>query len=159
MKNMKWKSVLALLLAVAIFAVASRADAWVKVTVRNNRSHNLSIAFRWDGFDGSESGNKGWFTVNAGQSRTITLDDAVASLTMEKFGYYATGGGSAWRGNNETGIGGWIHPRNAFDITTDVDGKVENAVSGMEQVLFRRVNLSKTGDRNMDATATLTFNP
>ena len=155
MKNMKWKVILALSLAVAVFICASSAEAEITITVRNNRSHNISIAFRWDGFDANHS--RGWFTVNAGQSRTITLNDVVYALTAQGFGYYATGGGSTWRGNNDNGLYGWIHPREAFRFAFFGD-EVKNPKSGMQKVLYRRINLRETGNTREDATATLTFN-
>jgi hypothetical protein len=161
MKNMKWKSILALFLAVAIFIGVPRAEANVKITIKNNRPHNMSFAFRWAGFDGEMSGNKGWHNVKAGETKTFTMSEAIYGLTSTAFGYYATGGGNIWKGNNDNGIYGWIHPKNAFNISTNIDGGVENPVSGMQKVLFRVINLKKTGDPRdtRDGAATLTFNP
>ena len=153
--NMKRNFLLALLLVMTVFIGARSAEAEIKVTVRNNRSHNISIASRWDGFD-ADFHSRGWFTVNAGQSRTITLSEVRYHLTFKGFGFYAIGGGTTWRGNNDNGIRGWIHPREAFRLSTDNDGDVTNPVRGMERVLFRRVNLRGSG---ADGTATLTFNP
>ena len=154
---MKWKAVLALSILVFVGIIgASSAEAEIKITIRNNRSHNMSIAFRWDGFD--ENHSRGWFTVNAGQSRTITLSEVVYALTSGGFGYYAIGGGSTWRGNDDNGRYGWIHLREAFRFTFFGD-EVENPKSGMQKVLYRRVNLTETGNSRENGTATLTFNP
>ena len=156
MKNMRLKVILALSLAVAVFIGASCAEADIKITIRNNRSHNMSFAFRWDGFD-MDYHSRGWFTVNAEQSRTITISEAVYALTSSGFGYYATGGGSTWRGNDSNGLSGWIHPREAFRLSTDNDGDVVQPVSGMQRVLFRRIDLTRESQE--DGRATITFNP
>jgi hypothetical protein len=163
MKGKAKFTVVSVMLAAAVLIgvlSVSRAEAWVKITVKNNRSHNMSLAFRWDGFD-ADYHSRGWFTVNAGQTRTITLDEVTYGLTARDFGYYAIGGGSTWKGNNDNGIYGWFHPKEAFRLSTDNDGKVENPKSGMQRVLFRRLNLKHSGAANDSAngTASLTFNP
>ena len=80
----------ALLVAVACLA-GSAAEAWVKVTLNNNRSHKIFVAFCWSGFDLEDDRRIGWYPVDPGQSREINLGSAVSSLTMDQFGFYAMG--------------------------------------------------------------------
>jgi len=134
---------------------ASRAEAWIKITLKNNRSHNIAVAFCWSGFDYDDDRRKGWYVVRPDESRVITLADAVSAHTWEDFGFYAQGtlGNEKiirWAGDMKQVI---IHPSKAFD------GHPEDPIRGGVAVEFRKVNLKKVGDRNMDATATLTFNP
>ena len=164
MKNMKWKVVFAVFLAAAIFIGVfgvSSAEAEVKITIRNNRSHNMSFAFRWAGFDPYYS--KGWYRVNAGETRTITLSQPNIPLSRDSFGYYAMGGGSAWRGNNNDGFEGWIHPTEAFEFEFFPGDNPTQPKSGMQKVFFRKVNLRGTGEKDQwgaeKGAATLTFNP
>jgi hypothetical protein len=146
-------------LAVCVFTVAScfsaKADAVIKITVKNNRDHNLSLAFRWAGFDTPDDKRSGWHTVKAGESRTITFKDAVYALTAQDFGYYATGGGKVWQGsaNDERPNPVIIHPKNKFD------GHPEDPISGGKQVYFRHVKLKQTDDSRENGSAALTFNP
>ena len=164
MKNMKWKVFFSAFLAAAVFFGifgVSGAEAEVKVTIKNNRSHNMSFAFRWAGFDPYHS--KGWWTVKAGETRTITIQ-TVMQMSSGSFGYYATGGGSTWRGNNDTGREGWIHPKESFEFEFFPDDNPGNPKSGMQKVLFRPFEPKRGapnpklggGDRG---SATLTFNP
>ena len=150
LKNIKWKAILALSLAAAVFIGAPRADAEIRITIKNNRSHNISFAFCWNGFDSPDDRRSGWYNVKAGETRTITFKDAIAPLTMDGFGYYAEGGGSVWRGDMRQVI---IHPKKSFG------GHPNGSVQGGKKVGFRKISLKKVGDANTDAVATLTFNP
>ncbi|MDI9387810.1 MAG: hypothetical protein QM441_01130 [Synergistota bacterium] len=144
----------ALLVAVACLA-GSAAEAWVKVTLNNNRSHKIFVAFCWSGFDLEDDRRIGWYPVDPGQSREINLGSAVSSLTMDQFGFYAMGTMSngkkvTWSGDLRRVI---IDPKNPFD------GHPDDPVRGGVEAGFRQLALTKVGDRNMDAVATLTFNP
>ena len=148
--------VLCLFLAVValVTLLSVQADAAVKITIKNNRSHTLSFAFCWAGMDYEYDVSKGWYNVKAGESRTMTFSDAQYSFTSSNFGYYATGGGSTWRGENDSSgyMTFWINPTKAFT------GSHDNSISGGKKVVFRKINLKRTGD-SQDASATLTFNP
>ena len=146
-------SVFFLLTALLVVHSASRAEAWVKITLNNNRSHSISVAFCWDGFDIPDDQRKGWYVVQPGESREINLGSAVASLTMDGFGFYAKGtlkNGKkiVWAGDLKQVI---IHPSKAFG------GHPEDNIPGGVTVGFRKVNLKKVGDQNTDAVATITF--
>jgi len=141
---------LALFLVMAVFMAAPRAEAEIKITIKNNRPHNLSLAFCWRGMDEPDDRRAGWYTVKAGETRTITFKEAISSLTMDGFGFYAEGGGSAWGGDLKQVN---IHPKNSFK------GHPDDHIKGGQRVGFRKVNLKKVGNANTDATATLTFNP
>lgn len=166
MKNLKWCYVFGLLivsLAVAGFGTP-HAEAAVKITIKNNRSHNLALAFGWSNMDTYQA--KGWYTVKAGETRTITLKDVISSFTMDGFSYYAKGGGSTWAGKTGDDLQFWIHPTQAFDLVQSPSSsddffnlKLDEPVEGTKKVYFRRIALKKTGDRNTDARATLTFSP
>ena len=134
---------------------ASRAEAWIKITLKNNRSHNIAVAFCWSGFDFPDDQRKGWYVVKPDESRVITLGDAIASLTWDGFGFYAQGtmrNGKKviWSGDMLDVI---IHPTKAFS------GHPDDPIRGGIAVGFRKVNLKRVGDSSTDAVATLTFNP
>ena len=144
--------VLAALLAVHC---ASRAEAWIKITLKNNRSHNIAVAFCWSGFDYPDDQRKGWYVVKPDESRVITLKDAVAAMTWDGFGFYAQGTSKngrkvTWSGSLKQVI---IHPTKAFS------GHPDDPIQGGTRVGFRKVNLKRVGDSRTDAVATLTFNP
>jgi len=147
----------ALAVSLAAFAVcfAPRSEAAVKVTIKNNRPHNMSFAFCWAGFDSPDNRRSGWYSVKAGETRTITFKDTVYALTAQEFGYYATGGGSVWAGkpSDERPLEVIIHPKDKFG------GHPDDPISGGKKVYFRHINLKETGDTREDGTATLTFNP
>jgi hypothetical protein len=151
--NMGRKFSLALFLAMAVFIAAPRAEAEIKVTIKNNRSHSMSFAFCWAGFDTPDDRRSGWYNVNAGETRTITLKDAVYALTAQGFGYYAKGGGGVWSGrtNDERRLV-IIHPTSAFS------GHPDNPISGGERVYFRYIKLTAAANRQ-DGSVSLTFNP
>jgi len=134
---------------------ASRAEAWIKITLKNNRSHNIAVAFCWSGFDYSDDQRKGWYVVKPDESRVITLKDAVAAMTWDGFGFYAQGTSKngrkvTWSGSLKQVI---IHPTKAFS------GHPDDPIQGGTRVGFRKVNLKRVGDSRTDAVATLTFNP
>ncbi len=134
---------------------ASRAEAWIKITLKNNRSHNIAVAFCWSGFDYADDQRKGWYVVQPNDSRVINLANATSSMTWEDFGFSAQGtlrNGKKirWSGDMKQVI---IHPSKAFD------GHPEDPIAGGKKVGFRKLNLKKVGDANTDAVATLTFNP
>jgi hypothetical protein len=144
-----------ILLAAAIFIGALEADAAIKITIKNNRSHSMSFAFCWAGLDYEYDVSKGWYIVKAGESKTFTIKEAAYPLTSQNFGYYAMGGGSVWKGKS----GGeysefWIHTKQAFT------GNHDDPISGGQKVPFRIIKLKRTGgDGSVDGSATLTFNP
>jgi hypothetical protein len=154
MKNIK-KFALAVCVFTTALCFSAKADAEVKITIKNNRSHNLSLAFRWAGFDTPDDKRSGWYTVKAGESRTITFEDAVYALTAEDFGYYATGGGKVWQGSadDERPHPVIIHPKKKFS------GHPEDPISGGKKVYFRHVSLKETDGSRENGSATLTFNP
>ncbi|MCL1940607.1 MAG: DUF1036 domain-containing protein [Synergistaceae bacterium] len=157
---MKTKMKFILAAVVFIFAVcfvSARADAAIKVTIKNNRSHSISFAFCWAGFDYDDDVSKGWYTVKAGETKSFTFKDAVYPLTSENFGYYAKGTPKGkktlyWRGEgNNDHMKFYIHQSEAFT------GSHNKQIRGGEKVQFRKMTLKRTGDT--DGTATLTFNP
>ena len=127
----------------------------MKITVKNNRDHNLSLAFRWAGFDLPDDRRSGWYIVPSGESKTFTFKDAYYPMTAEGFGYYATGGEKVWAGKSgDEHMAVIIHPKNKFS------GHPDDPISGGKKVVFRRVALKETDDGTREnATATLTFNP
>ncbi len=134
---------------------ASRAEAWIKITLKNNRSHNIAVAFCWSGFDYPDDQRKGWYVVKPDESRVITLKDAVAAMTWDGFGFYAQGTSKngrkvTWSGSLKQVI---IHPTKAFS------GHPDDPIQGGTRVGFRKVNLKRVGDSRTDAVATLAFNP
>jgi hypothetical protein len=152
----KFKTFYALLCAVlAAVCLALPSEAEVKITIKNNRSHNLSLAFRWAGFDSPDDRRSGWYGVKAGESRTITFKDAVYALTAQDFGYYATGGGKVWAGksNDERPLAVIIHPKSKFG------GHPDDSIDGGKKVYFRHISLKQTDDSRENGNATLTFNP
>jgi hypothetical protein len=148
-----------LLVLLIVVCVASTSDAIVKITIKNNRNHDLSLAFRWLGLSGfnEEAKRSGWYGVKAGESRTITFEDAEWYLTGGEFGYYATGGGKVWAGksSDEDPLKVIIHPKGKFD------GHPDAPIKGGKVVYFRHVNLKLTNESNPQgpSAATLTFNP
>ena len=134
---------------------ASRAEAWIKITLKNNRSHNIAVAICWSGFDYPDDQRKGWYVVKPDESRVITLKDAVAAMTWDGFGFYAQGTSKngrkvTWSGSLKQVI---IHPTKAFS------GHPDDPIQGGTRVGFRKVNLKRVGDSRTDAVATLAFNP
>lgn len=157
---MKRNFILALCLTAVIFIGALRADATITITVKNNRPHNLSLAFCWSGFDYDDDISKGWYTVKAGETRKITIKDAQYHFTAESFGYYAKGtpkGGKTiyWRGKDDDSeyMAFYIHQSDAFT------GSHDNPISGGQKVHFRHMKLKETGNSRTDGSGTLTFNP
>jgi len=144
------KIIAALFLTASILTGAPRADADVTITVINNLPHTMSLAFCWAGFDDPDDGKRGWFNVETGQTRVITLGEVSYRLSSESFGYYAQGGQTAWGGNLRQVV---IDPKKAFR------GHPDDPIEGGITVGFRKVNL-KDGDEDGDnGIATLTFNP
>ena len=149
-----FKALSVILLALTCAVVFnSPANAELKITVKNNRSHNLSLAFRWSRFDDSRV--SGWYSVAPGQTRTITID-AVYALTSLHFGYYAQGGGTVWQGKGEVWkerIESWINPKDKFFGDADVVPR------GMQKVSYKIIKLKQTSQNRENGAATLTFNP
>jgi uncharacterized membrane protein len=137
--------------------LASGADAAVKITIKNNRSHTMSFAFCWAGFDYPDDVSNGWYNVKAGETRTITLKNAVYALTFKNFGYYAKGtpeGGKTlyWKGKGgDEYMAFYIHHKQSFT------GSHDDPIDGGQKADFRKVNLKKVSQE--DGSATLTFNP
>lgn len=133
----------------------TQSDAAIKITVKNNRNHTLTLAFRWAGFDSPDDRRSGWYSVKAGESKTITLKKATYALTAQDFGYYATGGGKVWKGSakDKRPLKTVIHPKKAFS------GHPEDPINGGVTVYFRHIKLKETGNTREDGSATLTFNP
>jgi hypothetical protein len=134
---------------------ASSSSAAVTITIQNNRDHNLSLAFRWAGFDTPDDRRIGWYNVKAGESKTFTFKDAEYALTAQDFGYYATGGGKVWKGkaDDERPLPVIIHPKQAFK------GSPDDPIDGGRKVYFRHIKLKETSDDRENGSATLTFNP
>ena len=154
MKNFR-KFVLFFCVFAAALSFTESSCAAVKITIQNNRDHNLSLAFRWAGFDTPDDRRSGWYTVKSGESKTFNFEDAVYALTEQDFGFYATGGGKTWRGSpeDERPLPVIIHPKQAFQ------GGPDDPVDGGKKVFFRHINLKETGNDRKDGSATLTFNP
>lgn len=144
----KFLGILVLTAVCAVWA-DSAAEAKVSITIKNNRSHSLSFAFRWAGFDMPDDTVKGWYNVPAGATKTFTFSDAVYALTSDSFGYYATGGKKVWKGD----LKGWVSSSGkAFS------GNPDEPPSDAKSVGFRKITL-KAGSSREDGSATLTFNP
>lgn len=156
MKKTLLKTVGVCVLAALLAAqCVSAAEALIKITLNNKRSHSVAVAFCWSGFDFPDDQRKGWYVVKAGESRVITLKDAVAAMTWDGFGFYAQGTSKngrkvTWSGSLKQVI---IHPTKAFS------GHPDDPILGGTRVGFRKVNLKRVGDSRTDAVATLTFNP
>ena len=155
MLNLYRRYVIAVALLLAVASHAGTAEALVKVTLNNNRSHKVFVAFCWLGFDYKDDRRIGWYPVEAGQSRVINLGEAVSSLTKSGFGFYAMGtmkNGKKvyWSGDMKNVI---IHPSKPFD------GHPDAPIKGGIEVGFRQMKLRKVGDNNTDAVGTLNFNP
>ena len=154
MKNFR-KFVFVFCVFAASLSFASSSLAAVKITVQNNRSHSLSFAFCWAGFDKPDDRRIGWYTVNAGESKTFTFNDAQYALTAQDFGYYAMGGGKVWTGkaDDERPLPVIIHLKRAFK------GNPEDPIDGGRKVYFRHIKLKETSDDKVNGSGTLTFNP
>jgi hypothetical protein len=149
----RWQILLVLALTILFSATAAAA---IKVTIRNNRNHTISVAFRWSGFDTYDDRRAGWYVVKAGGTKTVNFASAAYALTAQDFGYYAYGGGKVWSGKNTDSrpLPVIIHPKNKFG------GHPNGSINGGKRVYFRRMNLKETpGSGRENATATLTFNP
>ena len=140
---------LALLLVVC---VAAASDAAVSVTVKNNRSQALSIAFRSSGFDGPDDRRSGWHNVPAGTSKTFTFKEVSHTMTVSDFGYYAKSGKDVWAGksSDERPLPVIINPKGNFS------GHPEDPISGGQKVFFRHATLKETTNPDNGAV-TLTF--
>ena len=150
---MRRKLFAAVLMAVlAVVQCVSTAEAKIKVTVNNKRSHRVAVAFCWDGFDMHDDRRSGWYIVQPGQSRVVTLKNAVYALTSQGFGYYAQGRHKGkkvvWKGNFRSVI---IHPSKKFS------GHPDAPIQGGIKVGFRKLKLRCTSDNRMDGAATLTL--
>ena len=140
--------------AVLMGFFAAPSEAEVKITIKNNRSHTLSIAFCWAGFDTPDFKKKGWYNVKAGETRTITIKEAAYYFNSTSgFGYYAFGGGKVWAGQEGKGAEVIIHPTKSFS------GYWDEPISGGKKVWFRHVNLKQTSEDMFHGSATLTFAP
>ena len=149
------KYVIAVALLLAATCSVQPAEAWIKITLNNNRSHKIFVAFCWAGFDYDDDRRIGWYPVEAGQSREINLGSAISSLTMDEFGFYAMGtreNGKKvyWSGDLKNVM---INPSKSFD------GHPDTPINGGVEVGFRQMKLRKVGDNNTDAVGTLNFNP
>ena len=136
----------------------SSAEAEVKVTVKNNRSHTLSFAFRWNDVDVGYY-CKGWYNVKAGETRTITIG---AAPTLGGIGYYAKGGGSTWMGNDNGSIAGFINANQPFETHSwDREGSnPDHSVGDMQRALYRPLNVTASQHDPMGTgSASFTFNP
>ncbi|MDD2452660.1 MAG: hypothetical protein PHI81_03235 [Synergistaceae bacterium] len=154
MKNFR-KFVFVFCVFAASLSFASSSLAAVKITVQNNRSHSLSFAFCWAGFDIPDDRRIGWYNVKAGESKTFTFKDADYPLTAQDFGYYATGGGKVWSGkaDDERPLPVIIHLKRAFK------GHPEDPIDGGKKVYFRHINLKQASNDPANGSATLNFKP
>jgi hypothetical protein len=139
----------------AVVCFSAVSEAAVKITVKNNRDHGLSLAFRWSGFDMPDDRRSGWYAVPSGESKTFTFKDVVYYLTVQDIGYYATGGGKVWAGksSDERPLGVIIHPKNKFG------GHPDDPIDGGKKVYFRHISLKQTDKARENGSATITFNP
>ena len=140
-----------LMAVLAAVQCVSAAEAKIKVTLKNERSHPVAVAFCWAGFDYGDERRAGWFTVQPGKSRVVTLD-AVYGLTAQDFGFYADGRHRGekvvWSGKFRRVI---IHPTKKFS------GHPDDPIQGGIKVGFRQLKLRETSDDRVDGAATLTF--
>ncbi len=139
-KHFFGKVVLAVLLAGSLTACAN-ADM-VKVKVTNKTDATISIAFAQaqtdsGGEDFSADCSKGWWNIEAGQTKTINTYDHSPFHTVF---FYATskGGKRIWAGKpgNDPMSGDhafWIHPKKAFNV----EGK---KITDGKKVYFRRLS-------------------
>jgi uncharacterized membrane protein len=135
---------------ILVSVAAVSAEAKIKVTVNNKTSQKIFIAFGYDLLDPYET--KGWFGVEAGKSRVITVDTA-SSLTQFKLAWHAKSANNklVWKGERKE----WVHPTKPFEYEyfpgerPDEDGAV--------QVGFRIAKIKDSDDReNGTATINLT---
>ena len=147
-----FKASMAVFCAAALMVFSAPSEAKVKITIKNKRSHNLSLAFCWSGFDLEDDRRSGWYIVKAGETRTITIKDATYFFTISGFGFYAIGDGKTWAGK-EDGLEVIIDPKKSFS------GHPDDPIRGGKKVRFRRVNLKPTDEELFHGSATLTFNP
>jgi uncharacterized membrane protein len=146
----KWVSgAITVFLAVIMAAsLVTRAEAKIKVTVNNKTSQKAFIAFGYGTFDGY--GTKGWYSVEAGKSKTITVD-AVSSLSRHELYWYAHSEGKnlIWEGDRKE----WLHPTKAFEYEyNDRDDGPEEG--GAAQAGFRTAKIKDSGD-NENGTAAI----
>ena len=144
-KNFRFP-VLLFVMAWAVFCLAVPASAAeAKVTINNKINRNVFVALCWTKWTSDTEGvmwKKGWYKVEPGKSRTLTIQGIRYEDDM---GYYAEsspGSGEKklfWRGNEQNFVlYGDIHPTKSFD-TADC------SIDGGEAVRFRYINLKKSG--------------
>ena len=146
MKNFKLPVLLLVMTCAVFFTAPASFAAEAEVTINNKINSNVFVALCWTKWTNDAEGvmwKKGWFKVEPGKSRTITVQGVKHEDDM---GYYAEsspGGGEKkliWRGNEQNfALYGDIHPTKAFD-TADC------SIDGGEAVRFRYINLKKSGD-------------
>jgi hypothetical protein len=120
----------------------------VTVTIKNNRSHDMWVAFCLQGFGSPNDVSRGWYTVKAGEARRIAFKNNIRS-SDGVFGYYAAGGGSIWQGDG--GLEYWIHRKDAFTGGSSENG---SPISGGEIVSFLSANLTKVSETEGEVTLT-----
>jgi uncharacterized membrane protein len=125
----------------------ARAEAKIKVTVNNKTSQKILIAFGYDLFDPYET--KGWYGVEAGKSRIITVDTA-SSLTRHELAWYANSANKKliWKGDRKE----WVHPTKPFEYEYFPGEKPDE--DGAVQVGFRIAKIKDSGD-NENGTVTI----
>ena len=139
---MKWKAVLALSLAVAVFiGVFGISCAEADVTFVNDTDFKVYVA-TW-----SNKTTQGWYAIEPGRIWVWT------GHPSGKIGYFAKGdtkeGMTAlWHGQS-LWESGWVHDTKAFKLHADSGAPLGNSSSNTS---FREIKLDKNGN----ATVTLT---
>ena len=145
---MKWKLVLALTLAVAVFiGVFGASSAEADVTFENNSDRKVFVAV-WE--EGAIAITRGWFGIDRGNT-WVWKDHPPSNI-----GYYAEGTKDGkklyWRGDWNKG---WIHPKNAFRLDGWSGGPVQDGggaprIQGAIQVGFREIRLDNSGNATIN---------
>lgn len=124
----------------------------VMLTFKNGTAQKVQVAVLYRGFDTPDDRKVGWYIIDAGASRAITLP-VHPKLTMEGTGYYAQsqpGPGQKtiyWRGDFKK----YSVPDVKFNAPPD-----ENLPGG-KQVGFRKIELSHPRE-DTHATAVINLN-
>jgi uncharacterized membrane protein len=144
------KFILACLVLVMMAAVfgAGSAEAEIKVTFVNKTDRTVSVA---TGVEDAALGTTGWYIIQPGKSRTVTVANRSAGLTeYEMFGYYAMGKKKGaktvyWRGDWREG---YIHPTKSFEDVYD-------GGDGFQTVRFRLISTGGWKINGDNATKTV----
>jgi hypothetical protein len=181
MKKILAAFVFAAVILGAAGCLSVRAEAAVEVTVTNNRTKDIRLAFAWTTADWEEHVySKGWYSVKAGTTTTVSLADVVYSKFKKLepndkyyhqyfhpkngcFGYYATDGTTAWEGRLHTDTFADENTLEGYTLRGEdfyfYKGERPNTdVRALYIELFRIISVKSSGDGE-DGTVSLTFNP